>query len=399
MFWHFRLRNFLLLTALFGMVVIVAGLVTGEPAQLVTGPGAVSSPEVPRFLSITRFSPTISVSADAALLMDARTGTVLYGKNEHVRRPPASTTKILTAIVALENGDLNAVVEIPREATRVGGSQIWLEAGERLTLSDLLYGLLLKSGNDAAVAIAYHISGGVEAFCELMNKRAKELGALNTIFSNPNGLPEKTRPHYSSAYDLALMARRGLQIPVFQQMVRTRYEQIPWGEHNWSRSLSNTNRLLWYFSGADGVKTGTTSAAGNCLVASATREGFQLIAVVLHSDNRWQDAAKLLEYGFKNFRPMLVYPPGAVVSAAEVRGGIKKEVGLVLREELAVVVPESRWDDIQVRIYAPEYLAAPFWSGEEVGKVEVLLDDLVLASGVLTTQEPIKRRRFWTRWW
>lgn len=398
MFWHFRLRNSLLLSALFGTVVMMAVLLGGEPAQPVTGQGATSNVLVSPLPSLTGFAPPISVSADAAVLMEARTGAILFGKNEHVRRPPASTTKILTAIVALEHGDLNAVVEIPREATRVGGSQIWLEAGEKLTLRDLLYGLLLKSGNDAAVAIAYHISGGVEAFCRLMNQRAQELGAMNTVFSNPHGLPEKTRPHYSSAYDLALMARRGLQIPVFQEMVRTKYEQIPWGEHNWSRSLANTNRLLWYFGGADGVKTGTTSAAGNCLVASATRDGFQLIAVVLHSDNRWQDAAKLLEYGFTHFRPRLVYPAGAVVAQVEVRGGAKKEVGLVLRSDLAVVVPEKMWDQIQVRICAPEYLVAPFWSGEEVGTVEVLLGDSVLAAGVLTTQEPVGRRRFWTPW-
>ncbi len=392
MIYIVRLRNFLFLLLLFGGVFSLALL---QGADFTVPTNATQQELLTPYL--TKYGGSLSVTADSALLMDARTGTVLWAKNEHKQRPPASTTKILTAVVALECGDLSQTITIDRSATGVGGSQIWLEPGEKRTLLELIQGLMLKSGNDAAVAIAQHIGGSVEDFSTLLNKRARELGALNTVFSNPNGLPEKTKPHYSTAYDLALMARRGLQIPIFRTIVQTKYDQIPWGNHDWERRLTNTNKLLWYFSGADGVKTGTTTAAGNCLVASATREGFQLISVVLHADNRWGDAAKILEYGFKNFQPMLIGPEGTALKKVPVHNGVKNQVELVPAKEVAVVVPVAQWDRIQTRLTVPEYLTAPFWSGEIVGKVEVLLDERVLASEVLLTAEPIGRQTWWSR--
>lgn len=389
-----RLRNFLILVLLFGGVfglALIQGINLPPDSAVLTN----TTQRELRIPYLTQYGGGLSVTADSALLMDARTGTVLWAKNEHKQRPPASTTKILTAVVALEYGNLSETITIDRSATGVGGSQIWLEPGEKRTLQELIQGLMLKSGNDAAVAIAQHIGGSVEGFSTLLNKRARELGAFNTVFSNPNGLPEKTKPHYSTAYDLALMARRGLQIPIFQTIVQTKYDQIPWGNHDWERRLTNTNKLLWYFPGADGVKTGTTTAAGNCLVASATREGFQLIAVVLHADNRWGDAAKILEYGFKNFQPMLIGPEGTALKKVSVRNGVRDQVELVPAKEIAVVVPVAQWNQIQTRLIVPEYLIAPFWSGEMVGKVEVLLDGQVLASEALLTAEPIRRQTWW----
>ncbi|MBO8126837.1 MAG: D-alanyl-D-alanine carboxypeptidase [Firmicutes bacterium] len=383
------------MSILFATVFVLTLLAESDPnpfrlALSATAPGgSFDTPDLSAYSSI-------QVTADAAILIDASTGTVLYAKNAHQKRPPASTTKIMTAILALELGDLEEVVKVGRSATGVGGSQIWLEPNEELTLYQLLQGMMLKSGNDAAVAIAQHIAGSVKNFCALMNKRAKELGAFNTVFSNPNGLPEKTKPHYSTAYDLAMMARRGMQIPVFREIVRTKYEQIPWGDHDWQRRLKNTNRLLWYFEGADGVKTGTTRAAGNCLVASATRGGFQLIAVVLHSNNRWRDAAALLEYGFRNFRPFLAYAQGQPVKTVTVRGGTRGQVALVPHSEVSAVVPVSEWNRVQILLSYPEYLEAPFWSGEAAGRVRVVLGDEVLADEPLYTSEPVPRCTFWS---
>lgn len=396
MYCFIRLRNLLLIALLLGGIFALSLVESGE----------INLAEVIPTLNPNNLLPTpyltglekgVAISADAAILIDSRTGSVLYAKNEHIKRAPASTTKILTGILALEYGDVNQIVTIDKAAVGVGGSQIWLEAGEKRTLLELLQGLMLKSGNDAAVAIAYHIAGSVPGFSALMNQRAKELGALNSEFSNPNGLPEKTKPHHSTAYDLALLARRGLEIPVFQELVRTKYEEIPWGDHDWQRVLKNTNRLLWYFAGADGVKTGTTRAAGNCLVASATRDGFQLIAVVLHSDNRWRDAASLLEYGFSRFRPYLAYPEGQAVKSIPVTNGAQDQVPLITAGEVAAVVPLAQWSQVQTRVTCPEYLTAPFWSGEEIGEVEVILGDQVLASSPLITAEPVGRKTFWQR--
>ncbi len=244
------------------------------------------------------------VTADAAVLIDARTGRVLWGRQADQARAPASTTKMMTALVALELGHLDDVVTVTPAAAATPGSSAGLRAGDRYTLDNLLRGLLLRSGNDAAVAIAVHIAGSVPAFAGLMNARARALGLQNTHFENPHGL---TAPlHESSARDLALIARAGLGIPAFAALVDSAESEMRGYDaatREIRRELHNTNRLLMAYEWVDGVKTGTTSAAGNCLVASGTRNGMRLIAVVLHSDDRWGDAMRLLQWGFTHFTP------------------------------------------------------------------------------------------------
>ncbi|MCL6558998.1 MAG: D-alanyl-D-alanine carboxypeptidase, partial [Firmicutes bacterium] len=218
------------------------------------------------------------VTAGAAVLVDARTGQVLYGKNEGQKRPPASTTKIMTALLALEGGDLKQTVTVSPRAASVGEASLDLKAGEKLTLEELIYGALLHSGNDACVAIAEHIAGTEKNFVLLMNQKAKMIGAKDTTFKNTNGLPAPG--HLTTAKDLAVLTRYALSNSTFQKIVRTREKTI--GEQE-KRYLHNTNRLLWSYDWINGVKTGTTNEAGCCLVASAAREGRQLISVVLHS--------------------------------------------------------------------------------------------------------------------
>lgn len=213
----------------------------------------------------------IETSAKAAVLIEKNTGRVLYRRNEETALPMASTTKVMTALLALEEGQLDDVVTVSRNAFGVPGTSIYLSEGEKLTLRDLLYGLMLASGNDAAVAIAEHIGGSVDAFCRRMTERAAELGCQNTVFLSPNGLP--TLGHHTTAYDLALIAREAMDHPEFREIVSTRRASIPWEGRTYSRILNNKNRLLTDYDGATGIKTGYTKAAGRCLVFGAKRDG------------------------------------------------------------------------------------------------------------------------------
>lgn len=252
--------------------------------------------------------PPPQVEAEAAVLLVAKTRTVLFGKKETMYMYPASTTKIMTALVALEAGSPGDRVAVSRLAAACEGTSLELRCGDIIALQDLLYGMLLVSGNDAATAIAEHIAGSVPEFAALMNAKADQVGAKNTHFSNPHGLPDPIN-HYTTAYDLALITAHGLQNPEFARLVCTPEHTVRFISRGKSRTvtLRNTNLLLKSYRGANGVKTGFTNDAGECLVASARRDGVQLIAVILNSEDRWRDAEKLLDYGFNsiNVKPGL----------------------------------------------------------------------------------------------
>lgn len=236
------------------------------------------------------------VDAEAAVLMVANTRRILYAINPDAIMYPASTTKIMTLLTALEKGKLDSNVTVSAAAAGCEGSSLELRPGDSLSLRDLLYGLMLVSGNDAAEAAAENIAGSVPAFVELMNAKAGQLGLVNTHFSNPHGLPDPLN-HYSSARDLALITATALQNPDFAKIVATREYAVPFKNRAPIR-ITNTNKLLRSYPGATGIKTGYTQEAGDCLVASAKRGGVQLIVVLLNDDARWQDAAQLLDYGF-----------------------------------------------------------------------------------------------------
>lgn len=241
------------------------------------------------------------LSAGSALLMDADAGAILFARNHRERRPPASTTKIMTALLILEEGRLDDRVVITGRASGAGGTGLGLKRGQRIMLRDLLWAILLRSANDAALAAAEHVGGTEEGFVARMNAKAIFLGMEGTHFTNPHGLDGPD--HFSTAYDLALLARQALRNPTFARMVQTREIQLtiqtgPNGRVVKRKLLRTHNRLLGQFVGADGVKTGYTEQAGRCLVASATRGEHQLIAVLLNDSHRWTEAAALLEYGF-----------------------------------------------------------------------------------------------------
>lgn len=241
--------------------------------------------------------PGLKISAPAGILIDANTGTVLWAKRPHMRRPIASTTKIMTAIVALGLLRPHAVVVVPREATRVQPTREGLRTGERIPAWKLFYGLLLVSGNDTAVALAVAAGGTKPHFIALMNEKARHLGLSETHFRSPSGLIDED--NYSSAWDLAGLTRYAFWNPRFKAIVRTREKRVSWPLPVGAKLYVNHNKLLRWYRGADGVKTGWTTKAGHCLVASASRHGLRLIAVVLDAPDHYGDVMKLLNYGFK----------------------------------------------------------------------------------------------------
>ena len=252
------------------------------------------------FRSIT-LATNININARAAIVYERNSKRILYEKNINTKLPNASTTKVLTAIVAFENGNMSEKIKISKQAANVSGSSIGLRTDDEITLNDLMNGMLICSGNDAATAIAEHIGGSVENFCNMMNKKAIEIGATNTHFLTPHGLDNEG--HYSTAYDLALISDYALNIPYIAEILSKKSEIIT--INGSSKSIHTTNEMLSFFEGADGVKTGYTGDAGRCLITSATRDNWQIISVVLGCDtknNRTQDSAKLLNYAFNEFK-------------------------------------------------------------------------------------------------
>lgn len=335
---------------------------------------------------------TPEITAAAAVVMEAKTGKIIYAKNPDEKRAPASTTKILTGALAIEEkGDsLDQMVTASVKAAATGESSIWLEKGEQLTLEQLLYGLLLNSGNDAAVAIAEYVAGSEEEFVRMMNQKAKEVGANNTNFANPNGLPNPN--HYTTAKDLALIARYALQNPKFAEIVSTKTQTIPWPGHEWDRKLINTNKMLWRLEGANGVKTGYTNAAGHCLVSSATRNGQQFITVVLASQNMWDDSTNLLEYAFANFERVTIFRKGDMVTYAPVNQGMESKVPLLAASDVDAVVAKNEVKDLQNRILLKQKIAAPVKQGDIIGNTKIYLYDQEIAAGDLVAAQDVHQK-------
>ena len=340
----------------------------------------------PEFDYLPDYARGPQIGAASALLLEATTGTVLYAKNEHVRRPPASTTKILTALMALEDGNLRDIVSISQRASSVRGSSAHISSKQRIPLGELLYGLLLPSGNDAAVAIAEHLAGTEAAFMGKMNTRARELGALNTHFTNPHGLDSPD--HYSTAFDLAMITRVALLYPKFAEAVGQTQHNADYDGSRWS--WYNTNRLLFSFEGAEGVKTGTTSGAGHCLVAAASRDGRQLISVVLASPSRWHESANLLEYGFKEFHLLPLAEKGQALASVNVQGGLYQEVTALAGSTLHKVVRNPDIDDIRSHMII-EKTTAPIHRGQKIGEVRYTLRDELIGQIPLVAANNVPR--------
>lgn len=314
------------------------------------------------------------VSAHAAILIDAQSGRVMFSKSADERLPMASTTKIITAVTALESDgfDINRTVEISERAAGVEGSSMYLEKGEKISMLSLLYGLMLSSGNDAAVAIAEDISGGESEFAELMNKKAAEIGLQNTHLSNPNGLPNDE--HYSTARDMAAITAYALKNPIFAEIVSSKTRKIDDSGAAHVRIIKNHNRLLSVYDGCIGVKTGFTKAAGRCLVSAARRGGMTLVCVTLNAPDDWSDHQNLLDFGFDNFKPAAVIDADAAVCRTEVIGTDGITVAAVPSESVEYPAAETERVSTEVNIY-PE-ISAPLKKGEKIGEITGIVMDL-----------------------
>lgn len=342
-------------------------------------------------------TPRPHLAASSAVLMDVATGKVLLAKNSSERWAPASTTKILTALVALERGEMDRVITTSQNASKVGGSSIWLAPGEKHTMEELLYGVLLSSGNDASVAIAEGLAGSEEKFVAWMNEKAKAVGAKDSCFKNSNGLPEEG--HFSTAYDLALITRYALHNPVFTKMVKTKRKAIEWPGRNYNRLMVNHNKLLWRYEFADGVKTGYTRQAGRCLVASATKNGQRLIAVVLNSKRMYEDSKRLFEYGFNNYQLLTVIQSEQKIGTITVVEGVNGEVPLLSHRPVTLVIPRGKLDQVKVNVEVPSSIPAPVERLQQVGEVEVKIGSRLIEKVPVVTAAGVPKVSLWRRLW
>jgi D-alanyl-D-alanine carboxypeptidase (penicillin-binding protein 5/6) len=262
---------------------------------------------------------------------------------------------------------------VKSNTTRIEGSSIWLEAGERLTLEQLLYGLMLRSGNDAAMTIAQAVGGDVDTFIGWMNETAVALGAKDTHFVNPHGLAAED--HYTTARDLAIITREALKDPTFRAIAACERKVIPWQGHPYDRAMKNKNRLLWELPGCTGVKIGYTKQAGRCLSASACRNGMELIAVVLDCYTYFDTCAALLEYGFDQYRICRLYREGTPVTSVDVRMGFEDQTVCLAGDEFAMALTDAEWGKLRTALRCPQSIKAPVEPGQEVGTLDVYLGE------------------------
>lgn len=337
------------------------------------------------------------VTAKSAIVIEASTGKVLYSKNAEERRYPASTTKIMTLITALEHGNLDDSVTTSANAASTEGSSLWLAPGEKLKLIDLLYGIALISGNDATVAVAEHISGSVKNFSKLMTDKARAIGATNTNFTNSSGLPDNE--HYSTAKDLARITAYGYKNPLFSQIVGTRHKVIPWPGKEHDRDLYNENKILTLYEGGNGVKTGYTEAAGRCLVSAAKRDNVQIIVVVLDSELMWEDSMALLDFGFQQVKPATLYKQGDVLKTVRVNNGKGELTRLTTAGPVVVPVSDNDRDEFKTVIEAPGKIDAPIAAGQKVGIAKIMYKNVEVATVDLLAADSVERKSLFGFLW
>lgn len=317
------------------------------------------------FLAAALFRPVFCIadSAQSAIVLDAISGRTLYAKSSNAKSLIASTTKIMTALLICEKCNVLDQMRIPKEAVGIEGSSMYLQEGELLTLQELLYGLMLSSGNDAAVALALYCCGSIEEFANLMNDKARLLGLNGTHFENPNGLDSPN--HYSTAEDLAKLAAYAMDNPVFAKTVSTK--TISAG----SRFLRNHNKLLWLYPGADGVKTGYTKAAGRILVSSAVKNQRRLIAVTINDPNDWHDHSSLLDKAFSEYNLQRIVTVNDLAGYREVVSGTKQKIAIRAAENFVFSVRSE--EAPQLILPGSGFLYAPVTEGADAGYAYVLL--------------------------
>ena len=358
------------------------------------------------FMILVVLTPTIviaestpTVEATAAILMDAETGRVLWEKKAHEPMAMASTTKIMTAILAIERGKIEETVTVSKKAAAAPKVKMNLSPGENIRLGDLMLALMLESSNDAAIAIAEHLSGTVEAFCAEMTQRAHSLGATNTVFETPNGLDAGN--HHSTAYDLALITRYALTVPGFIELTNTAHASFKSDKRGYT--INNKNRLLSEYQGANGVKTGFTNKAGHCFVGAAKRGDMQLISVVLASGwgdkgraQKWRDTKEVLDYGFGSYEYETIIIADALAGEMPVTRSRSESVDYIFSDGVKIPLNPKEKEAISVELYVPESIQAPVEAGQVMGSARVYIDEALYCEVVLTATEAATRHDFKT---
>ncbi len=331
-------------------------------------------------------APTIS--AKSAILINADSGEVILEYNADERRGMASTTKIMTAIIAIETGKLDEKFEIPKEAIGVEGSSLYLKAGEAMTLRELVTGVMLQSANDAAAAIAIILSGSIENFSKVMNEKAAKLGLSNTHFDNPHGLASDQ--HYTTARELAKIAAYAVKNPVFKEICSLHTASLPGKDY--PRRIVNHNKMLSMYDGAYGVKTGFTKATGRCLVSAAERDGVNLIAVTICAPDDWNDHKKLLDFGFDNYKKVVLADKGKIVASLPIIGGEIDNVSVYVKNDVLVCIEKNHGSIIErIELNRPKF--APVYQGDEVGRIVFFSSDKEIASSPLLAAEYVGARK------
>ncbi|MBZ4662376.1 MAG: D-alanyl-D-alanine carboxypeptidase [Caloramator sp.] len=334
-------------------------------------------------------SKKITLNSYAAVVIDQNSGRILYSKNSDIRLPMASTTKIMTTIVALEKGNLNDRVIVSKKAASIGGSNAGLLAGEKISLEELLYGLMLRSGNDAAIAIAEHIGGNVDNFLKLMNEKAIEIGAFNTSFKTPHGLDADG--HYTTAEDLAKITAYAMKNDFFNKIVSTK--EISAGiSGKFNRSYSNINKFLYRVENADGVKTGYTSGAGKCLVASVKHDYGRYICVVLNSSDRWKDAEELVKYAKENYKFIKLFNKGDEIKSLRVFGGKTRYIISLTENDVFIPIKSDEAQYIRTEAFVPSVIFSPIKKGDVLGNLVVYYDGNIIAKYPVVSDRDVDRK-------
>ncbi|OAS87467.1 MULTISPECIES: D-alanyl-D-alanine carboxypeptidase family protein [Metabacillus] len=354
-------------------------------------------------VAFAKESTTVELAdkAKSAVLIERDTGTILYDKNSDEKLPPASMTKIMTMLLIMESLENNQIkwdekVRTSEYAASMGGSQIFLEAGEEMTVEQMLKGIAIGSGNDASVAMAEKIAGSTEQFVNMMNKKVEELGLKNTHFKNPTGLPEPD--HYSSAHDMALMAKELLKYEEITKFTGKYEDYLREGTDKkfW---LVNTNRLVKFYPGVDGVKTGFTNEAKYCLTATAKKDNMRVIAVVFGADtpkDRNAQVTKMLDYAFSQYQTHPLFEKDHVLTKVNVSKGSEKEANLMTSEPISVLTKKGEnVDDVTQEIVMKKDVKAPIEKGDELGSLQLKKDDKILAESKLVAEKDISEASWW----
>jgi D-alanyl-D-alanine carboxypeptidase (penicillin-binding protein 5/6) len=333
------------------------------------------------FISVN--AKTVSFPARSIIIMETSSNRTLFERNAYEKLPMASTTKIMTAITVLESCNPDEVVVIPKAACGIEGSSIYLEEGEKLTVKQLLYGLMLRSGNDCAVALALHAGGSVEKFADMMNEKAQMLECYDSHFVNPHGLHNKE--HYTTAYDLAVISSYAMKNPIFREIVATKKIEIPCTTRNYGRILFNKNKMLTEYQGANGIKTGFTKQAGRCLVSSAVKNGMELICVVLNCGPMWEISKEYMDKMFSSYHMETFLQPFTYLGEIPVAKRKNVKAGCYSKDSFCYPVSEEDKAKIFSRIEVPDVLYPPFEKDSVIGKIKYYYDNQLIFSAKIYT--------------